>query len=35
MMECLGEALWQAQHDKTVPDEAKYLECLKKIAQIS
>jgi len=32
MMECLGEALWQAQRDQTVPDEAKYLECLKKIS---
>ena len=32
MMECLGEALWQAQRDQTVPDESKYLECLKKIS---
>ncbi|PCJ87210.1 MAG: hypothetical protein COA54_06835 [Thiotrichaceae bacterium] len=35
MMECLGEALWQAQRDQTVPDEAKYLDCLEKIAKIS
>lgn len=35
MMECLGEALWQAQRDETVPDEARYLECLKNIAKIS
>ena len=35
MMECLGEALWNAQRDQTAPDEAKYLDCLKKIAQIS
>jgi len=34
MMECLGEALWQAQRDKTAPDETNYLSCLKKIAQI-
>ena len=31
MMECLGEALWQAQRNKTVPDEDKYLACLLKI----
>ena len=29
MMECLGQALWQAQRDNSVPDEAAYLECLK------
>ena len=34
MMECLGEALWQAQRDQTAPNESKYLECLKKIVQI-
>ena len=31
MMECLGEALWKAQRDNTLPDEAQYLECLKRI----
>lgn len=31
MMECLGEALWKAQRDNTLPDEALYLECLKRI----
>lgn len=31
MMECLGEALWQAQHDQTTPDESKYLACLKQL----
>ena len=32
MMECLGESLWRAQRDNQPPDEAAYLECLKKIA---
>ncbi len=31
MMECLGEALWLAQRNQTVPDESAYLDCLKKI----
>jgi hypothetical protein len=31
MMECLGQALWQAQRDQTQPDEITYLECLRKI----
>lgn len=31
MLECLGEAMWQAQRSGTPPDEANYLECLKKI----
>jgi hypothetical protein len=31
MMECLGESLWRAQRDNQPPDEAAYLECLKKI----
>lgn len=31
MMECLGEALWQAQRNQTAPDEDKYLACLLKI----
>ena len=34
MMECLGEALWNAQRNQTAPDETEYLDCLKKIAQI-
>jgi hypothetical protein len=33
-MECLGEALWNAQRNQTAPDETEYLDCLKKIAQI-
>lgn len=31
MMECLGQALWEAQQRGNAPDEARYLECLKKI----
>ncbi len=32
MMECLGLALWEAQQQNRAPDEAAYLECLKKLA---
>jgi hypothetical protein len=32
MLECLGEAMWQAQRSGTPPDESRYLECLKKIS---
>ncbi len=32
MMECLGEAMWQAQRNNTMPDETAYLDCLKKLA---
>ena len=31
MMECLGEAMWNAQRSGTPPDEQLYLECLRKI----
>lgn len=31
MMECLGQALWEAQRNNRMPDEAAYLECLRKI----
>ena len=31
MMECLGQCLWEAQHNNGFPDENKYLECLKGI----
>lgn len=31
MMECLGQALWQAQRDGEMPDESAYLDCLKKL----
>lgn len=30
MMECLGQALWEAQRSNRLPDEASYLECLRK-----
>lgn len=31
MMECLGEALWTAQRHNLPPDEAGYLDCLKRL----
>ena len=31
MMECLAESLWEAQRNNRPPDEAAYLECLKKL----
>ena len=31
MIDCLAEALWQAQHSPTGPDEQLYRECLKKL----
>lgn len=33
MMECLGLALWEAQRGGRQPDEASYLECLRRQAQ--
>jgi len=33
MIECLAEAIWQAQQNQTVPDEVAYLECLGNIEQ--
>jgi hypothetical protein len=33
MMECLSEAIWQAQRHNTMPDEAAYLACLKKLVE--
>jgi hypothetical protein len=33
MMECLGLALWEAQRDARAPDDASYLECLRKLAR--
>lgn len=35
MMECLGEALWLAQRNQTSPDENSYLDCLKKLSNIT
>src|SRR5512139_1563443 len=31
MIECLGEALWQAQRSRRAPDEAAYLAALRRI----
>jgi len=31
MMECLGETLWQAQRNNTMPDEVQYLEQVKRL----
>jgi len=31
MMECLGEALWLAQRNNTLPDEARYVEQVKRL----
>lgn len=31
MMECLGQAMWEAQQSGMPPDEQNYLECLKKL----
>lgn len=31
MMECLGEILWQAQRNNTMPDEVQYLERVKQL----
>jgi len=31
MMECLGQALWNAQRSAQPPGEADYLDCLKKL----
>lgn len=31
MIECLAEAIWVAQRNHSAPDEAAYLECLKKL----
>lgn len=30
MMECLGQVLWEAQRNNTLPDDNNYLECLNK-----
>ena len=33
MMECLGESLWKAQRNNTMPDETEYLQCLKLLSK--
>jgi hypothetical protein len=30
-MECLGQMMWEAQHNQAMPDEQQYLECLRKL----
>ncbi len=31
LMECLGQVLWEAQRNQTLPDEAGYLECIRRL----
>lgn len=31
MLECLGEMLWSAQRNQSQPNEAAYMECLKRL----
>lgn len=31
IMECLGEVLWTAQQNNSLPDENRYMDCIKKI----
>lgn len=33
MMECLGEAMWQAQRNNTAPDETAYIHCLQQLSK--
>ena len=33
LMECLGEALWEAQRNRTLPDERAYLDCVRRLAK--
>jgi hypothetical protein len=30
LLECLGETVWRAQRDRATPDEAAYLECIRR-----
>ena len=32
LMECLAEMIWQAQRDGTLPDEQRYLHCIRALA---
>lgn len=34
MMDCLGEMLWQANHQAATPSEAVYLECLHRLLDV-
>lgn len=31
MIDCLAEAMWSSQSNNTVPDEARYIKCLRKL----
>lgn len=31
MMDCLGEAIWQAQRNQSMPDETAYLACIQQL----
>lgn len=31
MMECLGQMIWEAQRNNTMPNDESYLDCLRKI----
>lgn len=33
MIECLAEAIWQAQQNQTAPDDISYMDCLGKLDQ--
>ena len=33
LMECLGEMIWQAQRDGTLPDEQRYLHCIRALLE--
>lgn len=35
IMDCLGEVLWRAQRDGTLPDESAYLSCLRTLLRTS
>jgi len=32
ILDCLGETVWRAQRDRTPPDSAAYLECIRRAA---
>jgi hypothetical protein len=32
IMECLGEVVWKAQRDRTVPDSEAYIDCIRRAA---
>ncbi len=35
LMECLAEMIWQAQRDGSMPDEERYLDCVRALAEKS